>query len=169
VAKAASTGEAPGLTRRDGQVDVRVGMLPPRCSSGARPPAAAGQGRPGRRGRRAPGGLGAAAAAARAATRPTRAVATAARAARPSPPEIPPKGWLDIAKRTAKEVKADQVPLLSAGLPSTPCCRCSRPSSPGVSVYGLVADPATVRDQIANLTKLLSPETGQIVGSRSSR
>ena len=34
----------------------------------------------------------------------------------------------------------------------------------GVSIYGLVADPQTVRDQINQLTKTLSPETAKLVG-----
>jgi uncharacterized BrkB/YihY/UPF0761 family membrane protein len=32
------------------------------------------------------------------------------------PQEIPPRGWKDIARRTLKEVKQDQVPLLGAGV-----------------------------------------------------
>src|SRR4029453_10820688 len=83
-----------------------------------------------------------------------------------TPTEIPPKGWLDIAKRTAKEVKADQVPLLSAGVAFSALLSLFPAIIAGVSVYGLVADPATVRDQIANLTKLLSPETADLVGQQ---
>src|SRR5918993_2207801 len=83
-----------------------------------------------------------------------------------SPQEIPPKGWKDIAKRTAKEVKADQVPLLSAGVAFYALLALFPAISAGVSIYGLVADPATVRDQIANLTKILSPETAELVGQQ---
>jgi membrane protein len=83
-----------------------------------------------------------------------------------SPQQIPPRGWLDIAKRTAKEVKADQVPLLSAGVAFYALLSLFPAIIAGVSIYGLVADPATVRDQIANLTKLLSPETATLVGQQ---
>ncbi|MFL5879041.1 MAG: YihY/virulence factor BrkB family protein, partial [Actinomycetota bacterium] len=83
-----------------------------------------------------------------------------------SPQEIPPKGWKDIAKRTAKEVKADQVPLLSAGVAFYALLALFPAIIAGVSIYGLVADPTTVRDQIANLTKLLSPETATLVGQQ---
>ena len=79
-----------------------------------------------------------------------------------TPTEIPPKGWLAIAKRTAKEVKADQVPLLSAGVAFYALLALFPAIIAGVSIYGLVADPTTVRDQIANLTKLLSPETADL-------
>ncbi|HEX3202177.1 MAG TPA: YihY/virulence factor BrkB family protein, partial [Actinomycetes bacterium] len=83
-----------------------------------------------------------------------------------APQQIPPKGWLAIAKRTAKEVKADQVPLLSAGVAFYALLSLFPAIIAGVSIYGLVADPATVRDQIANLTKLLSPETADLVGKQ---
>jgi membrane protein len=83
-----------------------------------------------------------------------------------SPQEIPPRGWLDIAKRTAKEVKADQVPLLSAGVAFYALLSLFPAIIAGVSIYGLVADPQTVRDQIANLTKILSPETADLVGKQ---
>ncbi len=36
----------------------------------------------------------------------------------------------------------------------------------GVSIYGLVADPETVRDQIDQLTEMLSPETAAIIGTQ---
>ncbi|MFL6104041.1 MAG: YihY/virulence factor BrkB family protein [Actinomycetes bacterium] len=83
-----------------------------------------------------------------------------------SPQQIPPKGWKAIAKRTAKEVKADQVPLLSAGVAFYALLSLFPAIIAGVSIYGLVADPQTVRDQIANLTKLLSPETADLVGKQ---
>jgi membrane protein len=82
------------------------------------------------------------------------------------PQQIPPKGWKDIAKRTAKEVKADQVPLLSAGVAFYALLSLFPAIIAGVSIYGLVADPETVRDQIARLTQMLSPETAKLVGEQ---
>jgi len=83
-----------------------------------------------------------------------------------APQEIPAKGWMDIAKRTAKEVKQDQVPLLSAGVAFYSLLALFPAIIAGVSIYGLVADPATVRDQIAKLTETLSPETATLVGEQ---
>jgi membrane protein len=83
-----------------------------------------------------------------------------------APQEIPPKGWLDIAKRTAKEVKNDQVPLLAAGVAFYLLLSLFPLIIAGVSIYGLVADPTTVRDQIAKLTETLSPQTAQLVGEQ---
>src|SRR5829696_4375028 len=61
---------------------------------------------------------------------------------------------------------ADQVPLLSAGVAFYALLSLFPAIIAGVSIYGLVADPATVRDQIAQLTKLLSPETATLVGEQ---
>jgi membrane protein len=82
------------------------------------------------------------------------------------PQQIPPAGWKDIAKRTMKEVKQDQVPLLSAGVAFYLLLSLFPAIIAGVSIYGLVADPTTVRDQIARLTKTLSPETASLVGEQ---
>ncbi|HEY4727475.1 MAG TPA: YihY/virulence factor BrkB family protein, partial [Actinomycetes bacterium] len=83
-----------------------------------------------------------------------------------SPQQIPPRGWLDIAKRTGKEVKQDQVPLLSAGVAFYALLSIFPAAIAGISIYGLVADPKTVRDQIEKLTQLLSPSTADLVGEQ---
>jgi len=83
-----------------------------------------------------------------------------------SPQQIPPKGWKDIAKRTMKSVKEDQVPLLSAGVAFYALLALFPAIIAGVSIYGLVADPKAVQDQITNLTKLLSPQTADLVGKQ---
>ena len=96
-----------------------------------------------------------------------RAVATDDRGRRAdTPQEIPAKGWKDIAKRTLKEVKADQVPLLGAGVAFYVLLALFPAIIAGVSIYGLVADPQTVRDQINQLTNMLSPETAKLVGTQ---
>jgi membrane protein len=82
------------------------------------------------------------------------------------PQQIPPRGWKDIAKRTAKEVKQDQVPLLGAGVAFYALLSLFPAIIAGVSIYGLVADPATVQNQINELTEMLSPETADIIGNQ---
>jgi membrane protein len=169
------SGKRPGLTRRMARSTLRVGMLATAVLVG-RKTAGAGKARDGRDGQgagagggEAPGGLGAAAGGGPGASHHTdpRAVADgdAGRQAG-SPQEIPPRGWKEIAKRTLKEVKQDQVPLLGAGVAFYSLLSLFPAIIAGVSIYGLVADPATVRDQIGKLTEMLSPETATIVGNQ---
>ena len=82
------------------------------------------------------------------------------------PRQIPPKGWKDIARRTAKEVKQDQVPLLAAGVAFYALLSLFPAIIAAVSIYGLVADPETVRGQLDRLTQLLSPDTASILGQQ---
>jgi membrane protein len=128
-----------------------------------------GGGSAGGGGQEAPGGLGAAAGGGPGAGHETDPGAVAndghGRQA-DQPQEIPPKGWKDIAKRTMKEVKQDQVPLLAAGVAFYALLSLFPAIIAGVSIYGLVADPATVRDQINQLTERLSPETAKIIGDQ---
>ena len=57
------------------------------------------------------------------------------------PAQLPKAAWRDIAKRAAKEVKADNVPLLSAGVAFFALLALFPALVAVVSVYGLVADP----------------------------
>jgi membrane protein len=174
MARAAKKGKKkPGLTRRMARRSLRLGMLATavlvgRKTAGGK--AKGGQDEGAKAGGPAePQGLGAAAGGGPGGSHETDPKAVTnddhGRGA-DAPQEIPPKGWKDIAKRTAKEVKSDQVPLLSAGVAFYALLSLFPAIIAGVSIYGLVADPTTVRDQIANLTKLLSPETADLVGKQ---
>jgi len=176
VAKAAGKRKKrPGLTRRVARSTLRVGMLATavlvgrKSAGGGKAKAGAGQGGGATGGSEAPGGLGAAAGGgpgARHETDPD-AVANGGHGRQADvPQEIPPKGWKDIAKRTAKEVKQDQVPLLGAGVAFYALLSLFPAIIAGVSIYGLVADPETVRSQIDQLTQMLSPETSKIIGDQ---
>jgi membrane protein len=168
--------KGPGLTRRMIRSTMRVGLLATavlvgrKTAGGGR--ARDGQGGGGSGGREAPGGLGAAAGGSPGASHETdpRAVDNGQQGRQAeAPQQIPPKGWAAIAKRTAKEVKADQVPLLGAGVAFYALLSLFPAIIAGVSIYGLVADPQTVRDQIDKLTRMLSPETAKILGQQISQ
>jgi membrane protein len=172
VARAARKGsKRPGVARRMARSTVRVGMLATAVFVG-RKTAGGGRsknGQGGTGGTEAPGGLGAAAGGGPSASHETdpRAVAGDGRGRdAETPQQIPAKGWLDIAKRTMKEAKQDQIPLLAAGVAFYTLLSLFPAIIAAVSIYGLVADPQTVRDQIDNLTKMLSPETAKIIGDQ---
>jgi membrane protein len=173
VAKAAGTKKRkrPGLARRVARSTLRVGMLATavlvgRKSAGGGKAKAERAGGAAGGGTEAPGGLGAAAGGGPGASHETDPDAVVngdhGRGA-DTPQEIPAKGWKDIAKRTAKEVKQDQVPLLAAGVAFYSLLALFPAIIAGVSIYGLVADPQTVRDQIDKLTQMLSPSTAQLL------
>ena len=176
MAKAAGTKKRkrPGLTRRMARSTLRLGMLATavlvgRKSAGGGKAKAGQGGGSGSGGTEAPGGLGAAAGGGSGASHETDPDAVVngdhGRGA-DTPQEIPAKGWKDIAKRTAKEVKQDQVPLLGAGVAFYALLSLFPAIIAGVSIYGLVADPATVQNQIDELTRMLSPSTADLVGEQ---
>src|SRR5215218_3533535 len=146
VAKTASgKKKRPGLTRRMVRSTMRVGMLATAVLVG-RKTAGGGKARDGQSGgsggSEAPGGLGAAAGGGSGATHETdpEAVRNGGHGRQADvPQEIPPKGWMDIAKRTGKEVKQDQVPLLSAGVAFYALLSLFPAAIAAVSIYGLVA------------------------------
>jgi membrane protein len=170
------TQKKPGLTRRMTRRTLRLGMLATAVFVG-RKSAGGGKAREGQGpeggwqggGSQGPGGLGAAAGGGASASHETDpgAVANGEHGRQAgTPQEIPPKGWKDIAKRTMKSIKEDQVPLLSAGVAFYALLSLFPLVIAGVSIYGLVADADTVRGQIENLTKLLSPDTASLVGKQ---
>jgi membrane protein len=173
MAKVASNPrKRPGLTRRMVRSTLRVGMLATAVMVGRK---TAGGARtsdgPGTRAGGSDGsqGLGGAAGGGPSDDHQTdpRAVASDDRGrGADAPQEIPAKGWKDIAKRARKEVKADQVPLLAAGVAFYVLLALFPAIIAGVSIYGLVADPQTVRDQINQLAQTLSPETAKLIGTQ---
>ena len=71
------------------------------------------------------------------------------------PADIPKRGWVQIAKRGWAEAKADQVPLLAAGVAFYAFLALFPALVALVLIYGLVADPAQIASQIGQLTQAL--------------
>ncbi len=167
---ARTTRQGPGLTGRTVRRAARLGVLAAavavgRRTAGRRPPQRQdGQGTDAGPGPQGPGA--AAGSEPRAAGtphhRPGRRRRRWPRPAGRAPEQIPPKGWKEIALRLKTEIKQDQVPLLSAGVAFYALLALFPAIIAAVSIYGLVADPDTVRGQIERLTQLLSPQTADI-------
>jgi membrane protein len=83
------------------------------------------------------------------------------KAARPT--EIPARGWIQVAKRGWREAKADQVPLLAAGVAFYAFLAIFPALIAIVSIYGLFADPSTIANQLNSLTAALPEEAAQII------
>lgn len=72
-----------------------------------------------------------------------------------SPGEIPARGWWDIARRTYHEVDRDRVRAVAAGVTFYGLLALFPALTAIVSLYGLVADPATIAQQFALLDGFL--------------
>lgn len=79
-----------------------------------------------------------------------------------TPTQVPPKGWLDVGKRTLKEVSSDNVSLLAAGCAYFAMLALFPTLIAAVTLYSLVADPGTLQNQINSIASAL-PEGGQII------
>ena len=79
------------------------------------------------------------------------------------PTEIPARGWLQVAKRGWKEAKADQVPLLAAGVAFYAFLAIFPALIALVSIYGLFADPSTIANQIGSLTSTLPEDASKVI------
>lgn len=76
------------------------------------------------------------------------------------PSEIPAKGWWQVIRRAWAEAKADQVPLLAAGVAFFGFLSLFPAVVAAVLTYGLVADPAQIRNQVKDLAAAM-PAAGR--------
>lgn len=79
------------------------------------------------------------------------------------PTEIPARGWRQVLQRGWKEAQSDQVPLLAGGVAFFGFLAIFPGLIATVLIYGLVVDPATVREQISSLGGALPGEARQIL------
>jgi hypothetical protein len=62
-----------------------------------------------------------------------------------APHEIPKRGWLEILKRTRKEISRDNVPLVAAGVAFYSLLALPPAFAAAISLWGLIADPAEIQ------------------------
>lgn len=74
-------------------------------------------------------------------------------AAKPS--DIPARGWWDILRRVARQVSADRVLTEAAAITFFALLSIFPALAALISLYGLVADPKTIADQVASLSGVL--------------
>lgn len=79
------------------------------------------------------------------------------------PQDVPAKGWLQIVKRGWREAKVDQVPLLAAGVAFFTFLSLFPAIVALVLLYSLVADPATISQQVATLTANMPDEATSLI------
>ncbi|CAO3439472.1 YihY/virulence factor BrkB family protein [Azospirillum endophyticum] len=86
-----------------------------------------------------------------------------------SPSEIPKQGWKDILLRVWDEQSKDNVSMLAAGVSYYALLAIFPAIAALVSIYGLVADPATIETQLNQLGSLLPPEALSIVSDQARK
>ena len=89
------------------------------------------------------------------------------------PQEIPAKGWFQIAKRGWAEAKADNVPLMAAGMAYYAFLAIFPAIIAAVLLYSFFADPATITTQLdalgsaipADIKKTITDQIGMAAGN----
>jgi membrane protein len=77
-----------------------------------------------------------------------------------TPAQIPARGWWQVTKRAFAEGKTDNVSILAGGVAFFAFLALFPAMIAAITLYGLVADPATVASQINSMAALL-PETAR--------
>lgn len=80
-----------------------------------------------------------------------------------TPTDIPRRGWKDVLVRTLAEAKADQVPLLAAGVAFFGLLALVPALVAFVSLYGLLADPGDVARHVGDLLGAAPSEVQDLV------
>ena len=83
-----------------------------------------------------------------------------------TPTQIPAQGWKQIVKRSLKENKDDNVPLLAAGVAFYLFLALFPAIIAAVSLYGIVADKDTLEAQVNSLTNTLPRESAQLIADQ---
>ncbi len=80
-----------------------------------------------------------------------------------TPTDIPARGWKEVLQRVVSELREDHVSLLAAGVAFKALLALFPALIAAVSLWGLLADPETITDQIAGLVEALPAEVGGII------
>ncbi|MET0190280.1 MAG: YihY/virulence factor BrkB family protein, partial [Pseudonocardia sediminis] len=80
-----------------------------------------------------------------------------------TPAGVPPRGWWQVLRRAFAESSADNVSMLAGGVAYFGFLAIFPALIAGVTLYGLVADPATVTRQVQDLTALLPQEAQPLI------
>ena len=80
-----------------------------------------------------------------------------------SPTQIPAQGWKQVLLRTKQQIKEDNIPLLAAGVAFYAFIALFPALIAAVTVYGLVADPEQVEEQVSGFADTLPSEAAALL------
>src|SRR3954469_1597830 len=82
------------------------------------------------------------------------------------PTDIPWRGWKQIVKRAWAENKADNMPIIGAGVAFFGFLSIFPALIALISIYGLVASPESVADQVESISKQLPSDASRLIGEQ---
>ena len=82
------------------------------------------------------------------------------------PGEIPPRGWLAVLRRVMREAISDEAGTAAASCGFYALLALFPAISVAISLYGLVADPITVNDQLEGALDVLPASTFELIAAR---
>jgi membrane protein len=84
------------------------------------------------------------------------------------PREVPPRGWLDVLKRTRKGIRDTNASIIAAGVAFYAFLALVPALIAVVAIYGLVANPADVKDQITSFTSAAPRDAQRLLSNQLS-
>jgi membrane protein len=84
------------------------------------------------------------------------------------PGEVPPRGWLDVLKRTIRGIRDTNASIVAAGVAFYAFLALVPALIAVVAIYGLVANPADVKDQISSFTSALPSDAQKLLSNQLS-
>jgi membrane protein len=84
------------------------------------------------------------------------------------PREVPPRGWFDALKRTRRAIRDTHASIIAAGVAFYAFLALVPALIAVVSVYGLVANPADVKDQITSFLSALPRDAQRLMSNQLS-
>jgi membrane protein len=100
-------------------------------------------------------------------------MATEAQAARgraaDTPRRIPAAGWRDVLWRTKNEMSRDNLSLVAAGVAFYALLAIFPAIAATISIYGLVADPQTIEQQLAATSEILPEQARSMIQQQLTR
>jgi len=84
------------------------------------------------------------------------------------PREVPPRGWLDVLKRTRRGIRDTNASIIAAGVAFYAFLALVPALVAVVAIYGLVANPADVKDQITSFTSAAPRDAPRLLSNQLS-
>jgi membrane protein len=84
------------------------------------------------------------------------------------PSEVPPRGWLDVLKRTHRGIRDTNASIVAAGVAFYAFLALVPALIAVVAIYGLIANPADVKDQITSFASAAPRDAQRLLSNQLS-